>query len=472
MVGQPLDPWGVTAVEALTAYGPGGAWVSLEAALKMPRQVGKTKGIMIPIALTVSTVFDPSIRLWTAHTEKAYLEAFELAKQLIDGSDEFSRRVAHIREADGDKGIEFTNGSVLDFAVRSAKVGRARGLPELFMDEALFLKATFVNALLPTMAAQHNPRVWYFSSAAVETEDSDHLRSLTTRGRSGRDHTIVLVEHCAPGGWVRPGCEQASCDHAVSRTGCALDREDLWHAAIPSLGIRTSVAFIRTMRQSMTPLGFGTEFMGWDQQPSGASASPISVADWAALADPESRREPDGRVALAVDISRDRSWASIAWCGRREDGRSHVELVRHGRGAGWVVAALDELAGKVPLALMEPRANDVRPSIVGDTLALKPLAPDLLAVGLEPVLLGASQVAAACAGLQDDVVQDRVRHLGQRQVDDAVAGACKRDVGDGGWAWGKKASAGVDITPLYAVTLARWALAESLPEFDPMSSFG
>lgn len=65
--------------------------------------------------------------------------------------------------------------------------------------------------------------------------------------------------------------------------------------------------------------------------------------------------------------------------------------------------------------------------------------------------------AQACGGLFDDVRDDRLRHLGQRHLDLSVEKAVTKPADDA-WVWSRKESP-VDISPLWAVTLARHAFA-------------
>jgi hypothetical protein len=72
---------------------------------------------------------------------------------------------------------------------------------------------------------------------------------------------------------------------------------------------------------------------------------------------------------------------------------------------------------------------------------------------------GGRDLAAACGGFYDDVMEGRVQIRSNGALDAAVAGAVKRSTGDA-WVWARKSS--VDVSPLMAVTLARWA-ARQLP---------
>ena len=59
-------------------------------------------------------------------------------------------------------------------------------------------------------------------------------------------------------------------------------------------------------------------------------------------------------------------------------------------------------------------------------------------------------------------------HLDDPRLNDAVAGARRRFAGDG-WRWTRVGS-DTDISPLYAVTVARhlWATAD---HYDPLANF-
>jgi len=63
-----------------------------------------------------------------------------------------------------------------------------------------------------------------------------------------------------------------------------------------------------------------------------------------------------------------------------------------------------------------------------------------------------ADLVAACSGFLDDALQGRLSHTGQPVLRDAVAGAIKRELQAGGFAW-QKGSA-----QLTAATLAHYAL--------------
>jgi hypothetical protein len=479
-VGRSWTPEQHEAGSALVAHDRRGRFLTLEAAIEGPRQtVGKSGAIMLPIVLWTALT-DPDHITWTAHLAETALRQFQdLAGSepgdeaaLLVRCDWLRRRVRSVSWENGAEGVTFQNGSQLAFRVRSKMRGRGLSGNTVVNDEFLFATARQMGAQLPVLATRSlwgNARAYAASSAA--SVESDEQRRMRARALAG-DPTLTFVGWWAAGGWDAPGCAGGSdCTHVVGSVGCALDDEALWASCNPLLGRLVSVEFLRSMRATLDPLEFGREFYGWQEAGRAGADAPVDLVAWAAGADRGSRRVSGGQVAMGIDVSRDRSSASVGWCGRRADGRLHMEVVRQGRGTGWVAGAVAELAGKIPLAVMLVKPRDVRPAIAGDALALQPLLPALTEAGVDPVLLGAGDIAAACGGLVADVADDRVRHLGQDQLDRAVRGAGRRDVGDGGMAFGKRVSSGADITPLYAVTAARWAFTRALEQYDLADGF-
>lgn len=151
-------------------------------------------------------------------------------------------------------------------------------------------------------------------------------------------------------------------------------------------------------------------------------------------------------VCFGVDVSPDRAWAAVGVAGLRADGSRHVELVEYRRGTSWVVERVAELVAKWRPAAVVVDAG----SPAGSLLA------DLQSARVDVVLTSTRDYAQACGGFFDAVDGGFVRHRGQAELDEAVLGAQRRPLGDA-WAWARKASTSVDISPLVAVTLAHWA---------------
>lgn len=417
-----------------------GRWAAFEVCLVCPRQNMKTALLG---ASVLGDLFLHGARLvvWTAHRFRTTQEAFRDLVALIEGSDHLRRRVRRVTAANGEEGVELVTGQRLSFLARSKSGGRGLSGDVVVMDEAFALAPEVMGALLPTLSARPNPQVRYASSAGLIT--SDVLRSLRDRGRPGGDPSLAYVEWCAP----VDGCASGErCTHRAGTEGCLLDDEQAWRAANPALGTRIAVEHVAAERRALSPEEFARERLGWWDDPESADVV-ISELAWRALCDPESVI-PDGqRVAFAVDVTPDRSWTSIAVVGRRPDGLLHVELVDRRRGTGWVPARVAELQTRWrPVAWMVDGAGGAGS-----------LLPDL--AGMPVTVTSTRDMAYACGALFDDVAAGGLRHLGQVDLDVAVRVAGRRQLGDA-WAWSRRSSMG-DISPLVAVTLARFGLLTS-----------
>lgn len=163
-------------------------------------------------------------------------------------------------------------------------------------------------------------------------------------------------------------------------------------------------------------------------------------------------------LAFAIDVSPDRhSSSSIAAYGLREDGIGHGELIDYRPGVRWVVPRLTTLAARYgPVSVG-----------VDDRGAAAALIPELIAAGFKRPEVGKAprfgelcvansrDMTAAVGQLVDATRAGGYRHRGQQQLMDAVAGARTRPL-EGAFAWDRKAPTS-DITPLVALTLARYA---------------
>jgi hypothetical protein len=103
--------------------------------------------------------------------------------------------------------------------------------------------------------------------------------------------------------------------------------------------------------------------------------------------------------------------------------------------------------------------------VVDDTGPAGSLVAPLEAAELEVVKPSTWARAAADSGLYDAVMDSRsLRYRPHPALDAAVAGAAKRPLGDS-WAWARRGLS-VDITPLVAVSLARWGHATRAHKYD------
>jgi hypothetical protein len=462
MAGRILDDEQRLAVDAMLSYGPGGRWVALESAVLEARQNGKTGGIILPSVLFDMFLMPPDRIVWTAHIFRTARDAFNDILALIEGCSDLSRRVKKVNASHGEESIELhkpaggsaTRGAKLEFLARSKGGGRGLGGKRIVMDEALFLSAEAMGALMPTLAARSmlgDPHIMYGSSAGVL--GSDHLRGLRNRGRKGGDPSLVYAEWCAPGSWDEPGCDLGpECPHMPETDGCALDDETLWPLANHALGRRISYDYVRAERRALPPEEFGRERLGWFTEPAGIDVDAL-IEKWTACGDDGS--QPSGRPVFMIDASPGLKSAAIVACMWRPDGRPHLEVVAHEPGSTWLPARAARLQKHRPLDwVIDPG---------GPAGAL---LPDLRLVGIDPREMSMRDMGQACSAFVAAVEDEWMRHLNDQVMLRALKAADKRDIGDGLWAWSRRKSGG-DITVLVGATGALWGLSVSPPPQAP-----
>lgn len=393
----------------------------------MPRQNGKGEIILVR-ELAGLVLFGERLIIHSAHEYKTAAEGFLRIQQVFENVDWLRRLVKTIRTSHGEEGIELKNGNRLRFLARSKGSGRGFTADCIINDEAMYLGAPSMAAMLPTLSSRPNPQVWYLGSAG--TEESTQFASIRVRGTSGNPGRLTYNEWSWPEG-ADPTDPR---NHAMAN---------------PAMNIRISGAYIVNEQETLPSVEFSRERGGvWTD---GKVDPPIDPYVWGQRMD---RRSAAGEViAFAVDMAPDRSSAAIGSASiRMEDmSRQHLELIDYRSGTRWLVDRMQELHES-----WGPVAWVLDPG--GPAGALM---PELMAAGFDLRLLKTAEASRACGTLQVAVQEDLVRHIGQPALDTAIGGAASRPVGDS-WLFSRKDS--TDICPLVAVTYAKFGLDEYIAE--------
>lgn len=419
-----LDPWQRLVLDKFLGYRRDGKWSCPTCLLVVPRQNGKGEVLVVRM-LAGLFLFGEKLITYTAHEFKTAQEHFRRIATVVETTPELAAMVERIRYAHGSEGIELKKehgGARLRFLARSRGSGRGFSGDCVILDEAYELPTEALDALIPTMSARMNetdagPQLWYSSSAGMET--SFELARVRQRALEGSDR-IGLAE------WSAADDADPNDPEAVAQ-------------ANPGLGIRLSMEFIETERDTLSEAGFARERLGvW---PSSQQFREIPEDKWKLVQD--SKAAPKEPLVFGVDILPDRSAAAICV----SDGKV-IELTStpetgwdHRQGTGWVVPRLRQLievhGGTVALDSGGPAAG---------------LAEVLEADGIPVAKLTYGDLAIACGKLYDDIIDNKLDVIPATPLDTAVGGVTKRQAGDR-FVWSRSASP-VDVTPLVAATLA------------------
>lgn len=401
--------------------------------LSIPRQVGKTFLVgMIVIALCL---LHPGLTvLWTAHRTRTATKTFHTLKGMTERA-KVRPFMLDPRLSNGEQEIRFRNGSVIMFGAREQGFGR--GFDEVdveVFDEAQILSEKALEDMVPAtnQSRQESGALLFFMGTPPRpTDPGEEFANRRARAIKGDDPDTFYVEFSAD--------DDADPD----------DREQ-WAKANPSFPSRTPIESMKRMRANLTDdASFLREALGvWAVDDDAA----IPYSAWMACADPESvALDP---VVFGIDVSPDRSRATISVVGKRADGKRHIAVVDARSGVDWVVPRCVELQKHSPAAF----ALDPAGPVGG---LLQPLRD----AGIEPVEVMVRPLTQACGQLYDLVMTGDIAHRDEGLLNEAVAGAARRNVGEA-WAWARK-DARTDITPLYAATVALWAFGEADKPADP-----
>jgi hypothetical protein len=459
-LGAPPMPWQKYVSDVALEIDPAtGRFAHREVGISVSRQQGKTE-LCLGAQVHRALAWPRQNIVYAAQTRGMARQRWEDEFwEKISGSD--LARLARIRKSNGNEAILWgRTRSRMGITANTEKAGHGPPLDMGFIDEAFAHEDDRLEqAFSPAMLTRAMAQLWWASAGG--TTKSAWLNKKREMGRA-------LIEAL----WAALAEDLAA---ARPRTAYFewfapedMDRADpaTWRATLPALGFTVTEEVIAAELEKMDPAEFDRAYLNRTRKPTPPTDPNVPKGTWPGLVDAKSRPVADS-VALAVDVSQDRSYASIAAASRRPDGRVHLEVVARRPGTDWVVPAMVRLR-----ALWNP----VAVAIASSGAPAGSLIDDLITAGIDvpadkehPVrgdlaVMRSGDITEACGQLADAMNQGTVRHTDQVPLTAAVNGARTRRNGDA-WQLDRTASQ-VDISPLCAVTFARWALLIRGPQVE------
>lgn len=331
----------------------------------------------------------------------------------------------------GNEAVEFANGSRIVLLASTAESGHGKTL-HLGVKDELFADADDRRdqAIIPAMNTVRSAQV--LTTSTMGTDASVALNAAVERGRAA-------VDRGATSGTAYFEWSALPDDDP--------DDESVWWGCMPALGFTIDLAAVRHARSVLSLAEFRRAYLNIMDGRRGEPAIPPDR--WRACARP-SARVPALR-AWSLDVTPDRAMGSVA-VGGRDSERSFGEVVEHRPGTAWMAGRAKELLDRHGGMLVMDAAGPA-----------SSLLPALQELGIEPRLMTTREAAQACGGFYDSVVEGSFTHIDQAPLNAAVDGADWRIVADSRL-WSRRSSS-VDISPLVAVTNARWGvfLPDELP---------
>ena len=449
-VGLHLDPWQQNVLLGALGVNADGSWSAFEVGLIVPRQNGKGS-ILEALVLAWLFLFDEHKVLFSAHEMKTAQEMYKRIRERIKDSAELRSRVANFYQSNERTAIVLHDGSECRFLARSDGSGRGFSASKIIFDEAFNLPDSVADAQLPTTGAQENPQVWYTSSAGdVNIGPCDVLARIRRRGMTGDAPNLAFFE------W------SVEFDEETRRIKGNPGDPRLWAQANPSMGLgkpwSKRESRIAALHGSLSAEGFAREELSVGNYPTDDEEGKFfNPGKWSAGADPDSTIA--GSLVLAVAVSVDRSRATIGSAGLSPSGKLHLEPIRTAHGLGWIVEEALRLQVE-----HRPGAFVIDGGGPGADLVEK-----LRDAGVNLTVMDLDDVKTASTLIFDTVEAGEHAHLNDPDLNAAVKGAKKRDIGDR-FAIGRRKSTS-DVTPFEAVTFAAWGVSQQA-NYDVLESIG
>ena len=442
------------AVEHMMAENDEGLWAASSTGRAESRQNGKGDEIEV-VELWGLTQRGEAI-LHTAHEAATAASAHARLRDLILGHRDLRKRLGRnsrgqesIQSWNGNYRIEMADKSLIVHRTRTSSIGRGLDdISRLVVDEAQHALEEQLASVTPILAVSPNPQKNYIGSAGLATRSVFwwRLRLLTLRIMAG----LTADERFA---WLEHSAERVTLDdngQVISSHGDPYDRAE-WARANPAYLSRISEDFLAGQLRDMGPEKFAEEHLCvWAPPPEDDSTRIIPADDWALCQDPDA--DWSDRLVYAIAVGPDGKAATIA----ASDGRVVAVLEWH-KGSRWLPAKLAEILADKP--------GDV---FLDEKSPAGALLPDLTDAGIEWRPVNGTEMAQACGGLFSAITETHdLCHAGQGTLDIAVANCTRRNY-SGAWVWDAR-KASVDISPLDAVTIARWAALQTA-DTEPRSS--
>lgn len=416
-----LDEWQENVLKAWLGEKQDGTWSCSLCGLSVPRQNGKG-GVLEARELYGLLVLRERI-IHTAHEVRTAKDHFRRMKTYFENPlyPDLQKMVKRISNVNGEEAIWLTNGSWIRFGSRSKGSGRGFSADLLVCDEAQHLSDDEYESLSPTLSTSENPQRLLCGtppSAAMNGEVFTRVR------RQAIDGTTERL------GWLEWSADKDD----------PIDSPETWAKANPAFGYRLDAEKTRDDYSLMTEDGFSREKLGmWT---AGSANSVFDIETWDSLISTEI---PKGPFALSIDITPMRDRASLAVAGYNGEA-VQVQIIENRQGTGWVAEVIADFQ----------KNNRHLGVFIDKQSAAASLITELKAKKIKIVTIGTQDITQAAGMFLDKVNNRKLLHANQPALNDAVANARKRPVGDA-FAWQKK-NIDVDLTPLVAATNAAHGL--------------
>lgn len=397
--------------------------------------------------------------LGTAQDVSNAEDTWAMCVEMAQSNEILAEAIKHVWHGSGAKRLQLEGNR--DYRVRASnrKAGRGKSADLVLLDE-LREHQTWEAwaALSKTGMARKNALMWCMSNAGDGT--SVVLRHFRLRAHAQLGDPDGIVKAM---GDSEPIADESAEGSALGLFEWSADPNadpgdvEAWAQANPSLGYTIELSTLKAAYADDPIDVFKTECLC--QWITASIAPPFPIDSWDAGKDEKSEIAMESPLWWGVDISSDRTHASIAVCGKRKDGAWHVELAEYRSGTGWLAKWFQNAASNYTNMKVALQSRGAPIASMMDVIGA--------IEGVEIIECAGKDVAGWCGRFYDAVASSTeesidatpVYHITQPALDLAANIAATRPMGDGAWAWDRNKSM-EDISPLVAATMALGAATQ------------
>lgn len=240
-----LDPfeWQVNVLTPWLGVDEAGMWTSPVCGLSVPRQNGKSLGVVAARCNYGMVIRGESV-IYTAHLQKTATETFEIMRDFFN-TPKLRKRVEVVKSALGREEIRLKNGARIKFLARTRNGGRGQHGDLLIFDEAQELDSKQQASFTFAISASPNPQAIYLGTPPDEVNDPGVFRTIRKKALSRSSKRTSWAE------WSLPDVPEDITD------------KRLWYLTNPSLGITIQESTIESEVEQMDDEEFSRERLGW-----------------------------------------------------------------------------------------------------------------------------------------------------------------------------------------------------------------
>lgn len=429
-----LDPfdWQINVLRPWLGVDKIGKWTSPVCGLSVPRQNGKSLGVVAARCNYGMVIRGESV-IYTAHLQKTATETFEIMRDFFN-TPKLKKRVEVIKSALGREEIKLKNGARIKFLARTRNGGRGQHGDLLIFDEAQELDPKQQASFTFAISASPNPQTIYLGTPPDEINDPGVFRTIRSKAINRQSKRTSWAE------W------------SVSEVPEDVNDKRWWYMTNPSLGITIQESTIEAEVEQQDVEEFSRERLGWWCNTASANQI-VSREDWdECLTLEPPKKSQDEKIAAGVKFTADGANVALS-VAVKQGNRVYVECIEYcsmSKGITWLASWLVDRKDVLSVVCIDGRSNT-------GSLVAKLNELEFPEKGMQ--VMGSSAVVSACSMFTNAVNEHELEHSEQPLLDESVCSAVKRKIGnDGGWGFGNGKT---DCAPAESTAFAYYGVITS-----------